>query len=94
MLRVNDMSRYKVLAELYDELRNIRVLDRIYDYAVEPDPVSERAHEIRQRRRKQILDEIARLRATRAERLMRAMVGTAVGFVSVAGYAMLLYLLK
>lgn len=91
---VNDMSRHKVLAELYDELRNIRILDRIHDYAAEPDPISERAHEIRQRRRKQILDEIARLRATRAERLMRAMVGTAVGFVSVAGYAMLLYLLK
>ena len=88
------MSRYKALAELYDELRNIRVLDRIYDYAAEPDPINERAHEIRQRRRKQILDEMARLRATRTQRVMRAMVGTAVGVVSVAGYAMLLYLLK
>ena len=88
------MSRYKVLSELYDELRNIRVLDRIYDYAAEPDPISERSHEIRQRRRKQILDEVARLRASRTQRVMRAMVGTAVGVVSVAGYAMLLYLLK
>ena len=88
------MSRYKALAELYDELRNIRVLDRIYEYATEPDPISERAYEFRQRRRKQIMDEIARLKATRTERVMRAMVGSAVGFVSVAGYAMLLYLLK
>lgn len=92
--RLNDMSRYRVLADLYDELRNIRVLDRIYDYAIEPDPISERAHEIRQRRRKQILDELARLKATRTERVMRAMVGSAVGVLSVAGYAMLLYLLK
>jgi hypothetical protein len=88
------MSRHKVLAELYDELRNIRLLDRIYDYATDPDPISERAHEIRQRRRKQILDEVARLKATRTEHVIRAMVGSAVGVVSVAGYAMLLYLLK
>ena len=94
MLRVNDMSRYKALAELYDELRNIRVLDRIYDYATEADPISERAYEIRQRRRRQILDEIARLKATRTQRLVRAVVGGVVGFGSVAGYAMLLYLLK
>ena len=88
------MSRYKALAELYDELRNIRVLDRIHDYATEADPVSERAYEIRQCRRKQILNEIARLRTSRSERVMRAVVGSAVGFVCVAGYAMLLYLLK
>jgi len=94
VLRVNDMPRYKMLAELYDELRNIRVLDRIYDYATEADPISERAYEIRQRRRKQILDEIARLKATRTQRVMRAAVGSAVGVISVAGYAMLLYLLK
>jgi len=94
VLRVNDMPRYKVLAELYDELRNIRVLDRIYDYATEADPISERAHEIRQRRRRQILDEIARLKATRTQQVIRAVVGSAVGVVSVAGYAMLLYLLK
>ena len=94
MLRVRDMSRYKALAELYEELRNIRVLDRIHDYATDTDPIKERAYEIRQRRRQQILDEVARLKASKSERVMRAMVGSAVGFVCVAGYAMLLYLLK
>jgi hypothetical protein len=88
------MSRYKELAELYDELRNIRLLDRIHDYATAPDPISERAHEIRQRRRKQILNEIAKLKVSKSERVMRAVVGSAVGFVSVAGYAILLYFLK
>lgn len=88
------MSRHKALAELCDELRTIRVFDRIHDYATEADPIHERAYEIRQRRRQQILDEIARLRASKSERVMRAMVGSAVGFLCVAGYAMLLYLLK
>jgi hypothetical protein len=88
------MSRHKELAELCDELRNIRVLDRIHDYATGPDPISDRAHEIRQRRRKQILHDIAKLKMSKSKRIMRAMVGSAVGLVSVAGYAMLLYFLK
>lgn len=88
------MSRYKALTELYEELRNIRVLDRIHNYATDVNPISERAYEIRQRRRQQILDEIARLKASKSERVLRAIIGSAVGFVCVAGYAMLLYLLK
>lgn len=88
------MSRYKALTELYEELRNIRVLDRIHNYATDVNPISERAYEIRQRRRQQILDEIARLKASKSERVLRAILGSAVGFVCVAGYAMLLYLLK
>lgn len=88
------MSRYKALTELYEELRNIRVLDRIHNYATDVNPISERAYEIRQRRRQQILDEIARLKASKSERVLRAVLGSAVGFVCVAGYAMLLYLLK
>jgi hypothetical protein len=94
VLRGNDMSRYKVLAELFDELRNIQVLDRIHDYAIETDPINERAYEIRQGRRKQILDEIARLRTSKSERVMRAVVGSAALLVCVVGYAMLLHLLK
>lgn len=88
------MSRYKALTELYEELRNIRILDRIHNYATDVNPISERAYEIRQRRRQQILDEIARLKASKSERVLRAILGSAVGFVCVAGYAMLLYLLK
>lgn len=94
MLRGNDMSRYKVLAELFDELRNIQVLDRIHDYATVIDPINERAYEIRQRRRQQILDEIARLRTSKSARVMRAVVGSAALLVCVAGYAMVLHFLK
>jgi hypothetical protein len=83
-----------MLVELYEELQNIRVLDRIHDYATAADPISERGYEIRQHRRKQILDEIASLKASRSERAMRAMVGSTVAVASVVGYAMLLYLLK
>jgi len=87
------MSRQKALAELYDELRNIRALDRIHDFATETDHLHERAYVIRQRRRKQILGEIARLKASRSEPVKPAMIGSAVAFVCVVGYA-LLYFLK
>jgi len=49
------MSRQKALAELYEELRNIQVMDRIHDYATEAGHAHERAYVIRQHRRKQIL---------------------------------------
>lgn len=94
VLRGNDMSRYKMLAELFDELRNIRALDRIHDFATETDPINERAYEIRQHRRKQILDEIARLRISKSKRVMRAVAGSAALLACVAGYAMLLHFLK
>ena len=59
-----DMSQRRTLAHLHEELRSIDVLDRIYDYATEEDPVSERAFAIRQLRRKQIQDDIGKLSKT------------------------------
>jgi len=59
-----DMSQRRTLAHLHEELRSIEVLDRIYDYATDEDPVSERAFAIRQLRRKQIQDEIGKLSKT------------------------------
>jgi len=58
------MSQRRTLAHLHEELRSIEVLDRIYDYATDEDPVSERAFAIRQLRRKQIQDEIGKLSKT------------------------------
>jgi hypothetical protein len=58
------MSQRRTLAHLHEELRSIDVLDRIYDYATEEDPVSERAFAVRQVRRKQIQDDIGKLSKT------------------------------
>jgi len=88
------MSRQKALAELYDELRNIQLLDRIHDFATEADHAHERAYTIRQRRRKHILDEIARLESSQCEPVRPVMVGSALALVWVLGYAMLLYFLR
>jgi hypothetical protein len=83
----------KTLSLLQEELRNIQIFDRVHDYETEPGAISERAYAVRQLRRKQILDEIARLRASRPEPLKAAKVGRAVFFVCATGYAMLYYLL-
>ncbi|HTT23573.1 MAG TPA: hypothetical protein VMG82_31890 [Candidatus Sulfotelmatobacter sp.] len=88
------MSRQKALAELYEELRNIQVMDRIHDYATEAGHAHERAYVIRQHRRKQILDEITRLKASRSEPVKPVTVGSALAFVWVLGYAMLIYFLR
>jgi len=83
----------KTLTLLQEELRNIQIFDRVHDYETEPDATSERAYAVRQLRRKQILDEIARLRASEPEPRKAARIGRAVFFVCATGYAMLYYLL-
>ena len=87
-------QRRSVLARLHEELRNIEVFDRIHEYAPDADPVQERAYSGRQIRRKQILDDIARLRGSESEPAKRAWISSAVVFVCAVGYAMLRYLLK
>lgn len=87
-------QRRTALARLHEELRNIEVFDRIRDYAPDSDPASERAYASRQVRRKQIQDEITRLRASESKVGKPAWVGSAVVFLGTLGYAMLHFLLK
>ena len=89
------MSERRIaLARLCEELKNIQLLDRVHDFTTEVDVASERAHVIRQMRRKQVMDEIARMRAAGPEPSGLAMVTSLLVIVSAVGYAMFHYLLK
>ena len=83
--------RRSALARLHEELRNIDVFDRIHEYAPHADQVEERAYSVRQIRRQQILDDIARLRGSESEPIAP---GAMDSDLSALGYAMLHYLLK
>ena len=87
-------QRRAALTHLYEELKNIQVLDRVHDYRADADTVSERAYVIRQMRRKQVVDEIARLRAASPEPKGLATVTSILAVVGAFGYAVLHYLLK
>jgi len=86
--------RRSALARLHEELRNIDLFDRIHEYAPQADQVEERAYAVRQIRRKQILDDIARLRGCESQPAKRAWISSAMALVCALGYAMLHYLLK
>lgn len=83
----------KTLVRLHEELRVLQVFDRVHEYTTEPDAASERAYAVRQLRRKQILDEITRLRASTPETRNAVRVGRAIFFVCVTASAMLYCLL-
>jgi hypothetical protein len=53
--------RQKTLAHLREELGTIALFDRVHDYATNPDPADNRAYELRQIRRSQIMAEISTL---------------------------------
>ena len=88
------MSHRRALANLREELRNIEVFDRIHAYDPDAGIVAERAHTIRQMRRKQIMDEITRLKASKSQIGRPAWVGSAVVLFWAVGSAMLYLLLK
>ena len=89
------MSQRRIALErLQEELRNIQILDRVHDLAPDVDAASDRAYVIRQNRRKQIADEIARLKAAAAEAARPAWVGSVVVLVFALGYAMFHFLVK
>lgn len=88
------LQRRTALANLYEELRNIQVFDRVHDFTADPDAASELAYVVRQMRRKQIVDEIARLRAAKSEPAKRRRVGSVLAIVCAIGYGMLYYLLR
>lgn len=87
-------QRRTALASLYEELRNFQVLDRVHEYTADKDVASERAYLIRQMRRKQVVEEIARLRASDPVRAKSARVGSILAIVCAVGYAMLYFLLR
>ena len=87
-------QRRTALGRLHEELKNIQLLDRVHDLTTEVDGASERAHVIRQMRRKQVMDEIARMRASGSEPTGFAMVTSVLVIVSAVGYAMFHYFLK
>lgn len=87
-------QRRAALTRLSEELRNIQILDRVHQYSADGDLVSERAYAVRQMRRKQITDEIARIRAVSPESAGFATAASVLAIVCAVGYAMLHYLLK
>lgn len=87
-------QRQTALVRLHEELRNIDVFDRIHDYAPSSNPASDLAYVARQLRRKQIQDEVAKLKASESQPGRPAWVGSAAVFVWAVGYAMLYFLFK
>ena len=82
------------LANLCEELRNIEVFDRIYDYATHSDPANERLHQTRQIRRKEVMEEIAKLEAYKPKHWNPARLSGAIAIICAIGYAMVYYSLK
>lgn len=87
-------SRQRTVADLYEELRTIGVFDRIHDYAPPADPASDRLCANRQIRRKQIMEEIARLKAYKFELWRPAGLSGAIAIICAFGYAVVYYSLK
>lgn len=87
-------QRQTALASLYEELRNIQVFDRVHENSADAGAVSERAYAVRQMRRKQIVDEISRLRAAEPEPAKRKRIGSFLAIVCALGYGMLYFLLR
>jgi hypothetical protein len=86
--------RQKALAHLCDELGTIALFDRVHDYTTNPDPADNRAYELRQIRRSQIMAEISTLSPSKLENQNHARIGSALLLLIAVGYAALHYLLK
>jgi hypothetical protein len=83
------------LARLNEELRTIEVFDRIHEITPHADPANERLYEVRQVRRKQIEEEIARLRTYNKPELWKpARLSWAFALIYGVGYAMVYYSLR
>lgn len=84
-------ARQKALSQ---ELETIQLLDRLHAYASDPDPVDNRAYELRQTRRAEITAEIQKLNASRTQSSNDARVGSTILFLCAVGYATFHSLLK
>jgi len=88
------MSQQHALANLYEELRNIEILDRIYDFATSPDPTNDHLYARRQIRRKEITEEIEMLGACKSAPWSPAMLSGAIAIICTVGYAVIYYSLR
>jgi hypothetical protein len=88
------LRRQKTLERLHEELGTIALFDRVHDYATDPDPADNRAYELRQIRRSEIMAEISKLNPSTLENQKYARISSAVLFLSAVGYATLHYLLR
>jgi hypothetical protein len=79
------------LAKLSGELRTIEVFDRLHDYATDANPANDHLYATRQVRRKQIMEEIAKLKAPKPEQWKPARLSGAIALICAVGYAMLHY---
>ena len=84
----------KALANLYEELRTLEVFDRIHEYASDADPANDPLYAIRQVRRREIAEKIARLRAHEPAFSKPAGLSGAIAFVCAVGCAVLYYSLR
>jgi hypothetical protein len=82
------------LAKLCEELRTIEVFDRIHEYASGADPANDHLCGIRQVRRREIAEKIARLRAHKPASWKPAGVSGAIAFACAVGCAVLYYSLR
>jgi len=87
-------QRQKALTRLHDELNALALFDRVHDYTEEHDLANNRAHELRQIRRTQILAEIKELSTSKVGFRIRARISSAILLLGAGGYATLHYLLK
>jgi hypothetical protein len=80
--------RHKALARLKDELNALAVFDRVYECTQDHDLASNRAHELRQVRRTQIMAEISELSTSQLEHWNRTRITTVILLICAGGYAL------
>jgi hypothetical protein len=82
------------LARLSEELRNIEVFDRVYDYSTNADPTNDYLYATRQIRRKEIREEIEKLSACKPAPWSPAKLSGAIAVICTVGYALVYYSLR
>ena len=85
--------RHKALIHLKDELNALALFDRLHECTEDHDVASNRAHELRQLRRAQIMAEISELSTSQPEQWNRAWITTVILLICAGGYV-LRYLFK
>jgi hypothetical protein len=80
--------RHKALTRLKDELNALAVFDRVYECTQDHDLASNRAHELRQVRRDQIMAEITELNTSQPDYWNRSRITSGILFLCAGGYAL------
>ncbi len=87
-------QRQSTVTDLHEELRIIEVFDRLHDHLLAADPVSDRLYANRQVRRKQVMEEMARLKAHKFDFWGPARFSGAIAIICAVGYIMIHYSFK